>query len=349
MEDPVLQLVELDAQRWPTVDPFLNCVHHVDVYPPANEAMGPDAALGGRDIGADFAGIDGWRMYHGTTVPGFPAHPHRGFETVTYVRSGLVDHADSLGATARYGRGDVQWLTAGRGIQHAEMFPLLDRDAPNRMELFQIWVNLPASHKLVEPSFTMFAERDLPRVVVDDGSRDAHATITVIAGAFGDTEPLDPPPDSWAADPASDLAIWHVELSPGASITLPPTRNRDTVRTLYVFDRGSLDVVGHPDRVDHDTAIAVHPELPVDLHSDEGTEVLVLAGVPIAEPVASYGPFVMNTREEIASTIDEYQRTRFGGWPWPDDDPVHPRDRGRFAHHADGRVEDLETGSTPAH
>ena len=76
----------------------------------------------------DFAGIDGWSMYHGREVPGFPPHPHRGFETVTFVRKGLIDHADSLGAAARFGRGDVQWLTAGGGIVHSEMFPLLDRD-----------------------------------------------------------------------------------------------------------------------------------------------------------------------------------------------------------------------------
>ena len=91
--------------------------------------MGPAASLAGRDIGMDFEGKDGWRMYHGDVVPGFPRHPHRGFETVTLVRRGFIDHSDSLGATARFGRGDVQWMTAGRGIVHAEMFPLREREA----------------------------------------------------------------------------------------------------------------------------------------------------------------------------------------------------------------------------
>ena len=118
------QLVALPSGTtpWPTRDPFLFCVHHFDAYPKGNDKFGPAASLAGRDIGRDFAGVDGWRMYHGDTVPGFPSHPHRGFETVTIVRQGLLDHSDSLGASARYVDGDVQWLTAGAGIQHAEMF-----------------------------------------------------------------------------------------------------------------------------------------------------------------------------------------------------------------------------------
>ena len=112
MTDPVLQTVPLGL-HWPTIDPFLFCAHHDDAYPAGNDHLGPDASLDGREIGMDFAGKDGWRMYHGDVVPGFPQHPHRGFETVTYVRKGLIDHSDSLGATARFGRGDVQWLTAG--------------------------------------------------------------------------------------------------------------------------------------------------------------------------------------------------------------------------------------------
>src|SRR6187551_3655628 len=153
MSRDVIELFALGSPPWPTIDPFLFCVHHVDDYPAGNGRAGPAADLAGRPIGQDFGGTDGWRMYHGDVVPGFPQHPHRGFETVTYVRSGLVDHADSLGATARYGGGDVQWLTAGRGIVHAEMFPLLERDGPNPAELFQIWLNLASSDKMADPYF----------------------------------------------------------------------------------------------------------------------------------------------------------------------------------------------------
>jgi len=110
---------------WKTQDPFLFCVYHKDDYPKGNDDLGPAASLAGRNLGQDFVIKDGWRMYHGHKVPGFPSHPHRGFETVTIVNKGFADHSDSLGATARFGEGDVQWLTSGKGLQHSEMFPLL--------------------------------------------------------------------------------------------------------------------------------------------------------------------------------------------------------------------------------
>src|SRR5687767_10432503 len=147
MSDAVKRTVSLGFP-WQTADPFLFCVHHDDAYPVGDENLGPAASLAGRDLGQDFEGKDGWRMYHGQTVPGFPAHPHRGFETVTVVRRGFIDHADSLGAAARYGAGDVQWLTTGKGVVHSEMFPLLERDRENPLELFQIWLNLPRVTKL---------------------------------------------------------------------------------------------------------------------------------------------------------------------------------------------------------
>src|ERR1700733_10825870 len=129
---------------WVTSDPFLFCVYHQDSFPAGNDKLGAAVSLTIRKIGHYFEGKDGCRMYHGQTIPGFPQHPNRGFETVTIMRQGYIDHSDSLGATARFGPGDVQWLTAGKGIVHSEMFPLLDSKGPNPLELFQIWLNLPA-------------------------------------------------------------------------------------------------------------------------------------------------------------------------------------------------------------
>jgi redox-sensitive bicupin YhaK (pirin superfamily) len=335
VSDPVLQVVPLGFQ-WATVDPFLFCVHHLDRYPEANEHFGPAASLAARDLGMDFSGADGWRMYHGSTVPGFPQHPHRGFETVTFVRQGFVDHSDSLGATARFGRGDVQWLTAGRGIVHCEMFPLLDRAGPNPLELFQIWLNLPANDKMVDPYFTMLWNEDLPRHTTTDG--DGRTTeITIIAGELAGRRPPSPPPDSWASRAEADVAIWHAVLDAHARYELPAEAGAHAVRTLYVFE-GGVHVGGRD--LEATTGAVVRPDEAVAIEGGPyGAEVLVLQGVPIGDPVAQYGPFVMNDHAGIEQAFRDYRATGFGGWPWPTDDPVHARDAGRFARHPDGRSE----------
>lgn len=335
--DLVRQVAPLGSPPWVTADPFLFCVHHVDAYPAGNEQMGPVSSLAGRDLGQDFAGKDGWRMYHGESVPGFPGHPHRGFETVTIVRRGLIDHSDSLGAAARFGAGDVQWLTAGAGIQHSEMFPLVHRDRPNPLELFQIWLNLPAADKLAPPHFSMLWSETIPRAQLLDAKGRA-VRVTVIAGELEGHRAPAPPPRSWASREGSDVAIWTIELEPGASATLPPAHGARTNRVLYFFSGETLRVGDR--EVRPATAIVVRPDRPLSLEAGaERCDVLMLQGRPIAEPVAQYGPFVMNTRAEIQQAFADYQRTRFGGWPWASDDPVHPREEGRFARHADGRIE----------
>jgi redox-sensitive bicupin YhaK (pirin superfamily) len=331
----VLQTVPLGFQ-WATVDPFIFCVHHLDKYPEANEDFGPAASLEARDLGMDFSGADGWRMYHGHIVPGFPQHPHRGFETVTYVRQGYIDHSDSLGATARFGRGDVQWLTAGRGIVHCEMFPLLDRTGPNPCELFQIWLNLPASDKMVDPYFTMLWRDDIPRRTTRD-EQGRSTEMTVIAGEYGGARAPAPPPDSWASRAESDIGIWHGVHEPGAHWVLPPALGGVTARTLYVFE-GSVRVGDH--NLEASTGAVLVSDEPVALAAGPyGAETLVLQARPIGEPVVQYGPFVMNDRAGIEQAFADYRETGFGGWPWPVDDPVHPRDVGRFARHPDDRLD----------
>ena len=335
MNDAVKKVEPL-AFPWQTPDPFLFCVFHDDAYPAGNADLGPAASLAGRNIGQDFAGKDGWRMYHGDVVPGFPQHPHRGFETVTVVRRGLVDHSDSLGAAARYGGGDVQWLTAGKGIVHAEMFPLLERERDNPLELFQIWLNLPHADKMVDPHFSMLWNDTIPRHVARDENGKA-TVVTVVAGAIGDAKPPSPPPKSWASKPGSDVAIWTLEMEPGARFTLPPA-SAGTNRMLYFF-RGDKLRIGARD---------IPPRHAVELRADvaaelvggaEATEILILQGRPLGEPVVQYGPFVMSSSAEIQQAFADYRRTQFGGWPWPKDDPVHGREDGRFARHADGRIE----------
>ncbi len=335
----ILGLTPLGFQ-WPTREPFLFCVHHDDHYPRGNAQMGPQASLAGRNIGSDFEGIDGWRMYHGEVVPGFPEHPHRGFETVTVVRRGLLDHSDSMGATARYGGGDVQWLTAGRGIQHAEMFPLVQSDAENPTTLFQIWLNLPRAHKMVEPHFAMLWNEHMPeRRVHDDEGRATE--ITVIAGHLSidgqQTAPLPPPPSSWAAREENDVAIWTLRMAPGARWVLPPSRagsNRDA----YFFAGDTMRIDGREVRAGH--RIELRAEVPAELvNGARESEILLLQARPIGEPVARHGPFVMNSQDDIRQAYADFQRTRFGGWPWDRRDPVHPRTQGRFARRPDGSIE----------
>lgn len=321
---------------WQTQDPFLFCAYHDDDYPAGTESMEPAVSLAGRDLGQDFVRKDGFRMYHGRTVPGFPQHPHRGFETVTVVRRGLIDHSDSLGAAARFGNGDVQWLTAGEGIVHAEMFPLLRQDGPNPLELFQIWLNLPAADKMAPPHFSMLWNASVPRRQ-DRDSQGRMTEVTVVTGALGDTRALAAPPRSWAARAEADVAIWTLKLAPKAQWTLPAA-GVGTNRTLYFFKGASLRVAGQP--IDPMNAIAVADARDIPLEAGpDGCELLLLQGRPIGEPVAQYGPFVMNTQAEIQQAFSDYRRTQFGGWPWPKDDPVSPRAQARFARHIDGRIE----------
>jgi redox-sensitive bicupin YhaK (pirin superfamily) len=337
----ILQTFPLGTQ-WPTVDPFLFVAHHLDEYPSGNAALGPNGPLGERSIGNDFDGVDGWNMYHGSQVPGFPQHPHRGFETITFLRSGYCDHSDSLGATARFGRGDTQWMTAGKGIVHCEMLPLLDQQQPNPLELFQIWLNLPSSDKMVDPYFTMMWGENTPTITeVDDAG--ASVEVTVIAGSL-DTAPnkfvraQQPPPNSWASRPDADVAILHLRFEPGARWTLPAAAGPETNRLIYPFSGSWISI--DDERLERGTGAAVDPQRPLELVAgDTGIECMVLQGRPIGEPVSQQGPFVMNSASEVRQAFDDYRRTQFGGWPWPTDDPNHGADEPRFARHADGKLE----------
>lgn len=321
---------------WQTQDPFLFCVHHLDHYPKGNDRLGPDASLAGRNLGQDFTTKDGWRMYHGENIPGFPEHPHRGFETVTVVLNGFVDHSDSHGAAGRYGNGDVQWMTAGAGLQHAEMFPLLNRNEDNPLELFQIWINLPKARKFADPHYKMLWAEDIPVFTTSDEKGNT-IEVTLIAGAIENTVAPPPAPDSWAANEENDVGIWLIKMAPHAHWEIP-TASPECNRSLYFYRGSGIKAAG----------IDIQPYHSIDLLADEKVILengydeaflLLLQGKPINEPVVQHGPFVLNTGAEIKQAIMDYQQTQFGGWPWPRHDNVHDRNSGRFAKYADGREE----------
>jgi len=320
--------------QWPVQEPFLFCVHHRDEYPAGQPNFGPDPKLlHGRQLGQDFEERHGFRMYHGNPVPGFPVHPHRGFETITVVRRGYIDHADSLGAAGRYGEGDVQWMTAGSGVQHSEMFPLLKKDQANPAELFQIWLNLPRRSKMAAPHFTMFWSEKIPRVDSPDGK----CSVTVIAGSFDGATPLAPPPNSWAADPENEVTILLVKMRSGGRFRLPTSKNK-TARTLYYFAGEELSLNGQ--MIPSETGFILDSAHDIELSaSSDEIEFLILQARPIGEPTVQYGPFVMNSREEILQTIRDYEQTEFGGWPWPRADMIHGPTLERFAKYPDGKLE----------
>ncbi|MEO9801742.1 MAG: pirin family protein [Reichenbachiella sp.] len=322
---------------WEAQDPFLFCAYHRDEYPAGNDQMGPDPVhLNGRNIGQDFTVKNGWRMYHGSAIPGFPYHPHRGFETITINKEGIVDHSDSLGAAGRFGKGDVQWMTAGKGVQHSEMFPLLNKDKENPLEIFQVWLNLPKANKFVEPHFKMLWNDVVP-VVTEKDDDNKSTVIDVIAGSYKDTQAPAPTPNSWAANPENLVNVLTVKMEAGAQWTFPAAGG-EVNRVLYFYKGSEITVEG--ESVDQNHLIQLNSLKDIIIvNSDHDAYFLMLQGKPINEPVAQYGPFVMNTEEEIRQAFEDYQKTAFGGWPWPLQEQVHDRDKGRFALHADGREE----------
>lgn len=321
---------------WKTRDPFLFTVHHQDHYPEGNDHLGPAASLSGRNLGQDFTLKDGWRMYHGESVPGFPEHPHRGFETITVVLEGFVDHSDSHGASGRYGNGDVQWMTAGAGMQHAEMFPLLDKDKPNPLHLFQIWLNLPAAKKFTQPHYKMLWAEDIP-VYHEKDSNGKQTAVSVIAGKLGEVVAPSPAPDSWAADPDNDAAIWLIKMEAGSSWTLPAAAV-EVNRSLYFYQGDTLNIAGVDVQNNHEVEMLADQSAIIENGKQEA-HLLLLQAKPINEPVAQHGPFVMNSGQEIQQAFSDYRKTQFGGWPWPRYDNTHPREKGRFAKYKDGREE----------
>jgi len=213
-------------------------------------------------------------------------------------------------------------------------------------------LNLPKKDKMVDPSFAMFWANDVPKYISPDGK----ARVTCWFGDYflnadgesdndnqNDNEKVSrdsnsPPPDSWANDPLNDVAVLHIIIQPGGSLVLPPSKVKDVNRSLYLVE-GYQHGVKIGDRVIRDKVVLdMDPseEVEISVLSDSVTatgavEFLMLQGRPIDEPLLQHGPFVMNTRAEISQTFDDYSKTKFGGWPWPNDEMVFPQEKGRFA------------------
>jgi redox-sensitive bicupin YhaK (pirin superfamily) len=239
-------------------------------------------------------------------LKGFPWHPHRGIETITYVLSGTVAHGDSLGNSGTLGSGDVQWMTAGSGILHQEM----PKGDPNgRMHGFQLWANLPAAQKMTRPRYQDVIAKDIPELTDDDGTR-----VRVVCGEFwGKRGPV----DGIAADP-SYVDVW---VPPGKRRTLPVEMKRNAF--AYVFEgsatfrdaskpMGVLTEQPGPyetfarETTGNRSLVLFDPGDEITVQAgDEGVRFLLVSGKPIEEPVAWYGPIVMNTRDELRQALAE--------------------------------------------
>jgi redox-sensitive bicupin YhaK (pirin superfamily) len=329
----VKKMSPIDFQ-WPTLEPFLFCVHHHDRYPAGNDNFGVDSKhFSGRQMGSDFVLKDGFRMYHGDEVPGFPVHPHRGFETITIVRKGYIDHADSMGAIGRYGQGDVQWMTAGGGVQHCEMFPLLNKQTENEVELFQIWLNLPKKNKMVDADFKMLWAEDIPKVETPEFE------VNVISGEYEKTSYFKAPKNSWANDKSNSVTVLLVKFKKKGKFSYPAKSG--TNRMIYFFTPDNKQINGI--EVPGKQAVEADSNQTLEIVAEAGSELLILQAKPIGEPIVQYGPFVMNTNQEIQQAMQDYQTTQFGGWKWSEKGVIHGGKIERFAKYPNNKEERLKS------
>lgn len=231
---------------------------------------------------------------------GVGEHPHRGFETVTIVYSGEVEHRDSTGAGGRIGPGDVQWMTAGAGILHDEFHSEAFTRAGGTLEMVQLWVNLPSERKMSEPGYQTLPDDRIPRVTLPDGA----GVVRVIAGEFdGRNGP---------AQTYTPMHLWDVRLERdgAARIELP-----DGWNSMLVVLHGTIHVNGSEVARDGQLVMLGPQGEDVLLEANDEATVLVLSGEPIDEPVVGHGPFVMNTSEEIRQALRDYSSGRFGRIP----------------------------------
>jgi len=227
---------------------------------------------------------------------GAPDHPHRGFETVTYVLEGAIEHRDSQGNHGQIGAGAVQWRTAGSGVIHSEMPSEEIRRNGGRLHGFQLWVNLPRRDKMMKPRYQEVRAADIPTAISSDGL----VTVTVLAGESLGTRAT--------IDTRTPILYLHVKLAAGARFTqaIPPAYN------AFAFVIGGEASFGGTATRENDVAIFDGDGDEVTIVSETGAELLLIGGVPLHEPVARYGPFVMNTPGEIRQAMIDYQSGRFG-------------------------------------
>jgi redox-sensitive bicupin YhaK (pirin superfamily) len=252
------------------IDPFIFLNHHgPQVYPPRNRGLP------------------------------FGPHPHRGFETVTFILEGELAHLDSGGGESIIREGGIQWMTAGRGLVHAEISPDSFKQAGGPLEILQLWVNLPSRFKMVDPNYIGLQKRDIPELTEDDGN----VKVNLVSGSWkGRQAPI---------QSLVDIHMTTLFFTAGGRVTAPVAPGRNVF--LYIV-RGDLKVGGEPALAHH--LIDLNPDGDsVEMEAAADAVVLFGHAAPLGEPVVAHGPFVMNTREEIREAMADYQSGKFGGLP----------------------------------
>jgi redox-sensitive bicupin YhaK (pirin superfamily) len=231
---------------------------------------------------------------------GVGEHPHRGFETVTIVYQGEVAHRDSAGNSGIIGPGDVQWMTAAYGVLHDEFHSPAFTRRGGSLEMAQLWVNLPAKHKMSAPRYQGILNEQIPQAALPD----AAGTVRVIAGTY---EGLAGPAATF-----SELNVWDVRLNGGSSTMLKLPDGHCTAMALL---RGAVGPEGSSEARDAELVLFDRSGTDIRLAASKDSQLLILSGVPIAEPIAGYGPFVMNTAAEIETAMVDFRQGKFGRLP----------------------------------
>ena len=248
------------------LDPFLFLNHHgPQVYPPRNRGLP------------------------------FGPHPHRGFETVTFILAGSLAHRDSGGHESVIREGGIQWMTAGRGLVHAELSPQAFKDRGGPLEILQLWINLPARLKMTEPAYVGLEASEIPAISASHGKASVHLVSGEFDGAAGPVRPL------------TDIALMWVSLRPGAALDLPAPPGKTVF--LYVV-RGTVAIAGA--EVPAHNLVEMGDGDAVRIAADGDAILLYGHGTPHREPIVAHGPFVMNSREEIVQAVEDYQHGRLG-------------------------------------
>lgn len=332
----VLRYIDFDM-HWDTEDPFTFVSHHRDNYPMGNSQQAPPYdMIAWRDLGHDYRKHNGFRMFNGKVVPGFPMHAHWGYETFTLAEEGYVDTFDSEGNQARFGFGDAQWVTASSKYQHNEMYPLVFQDRSNPNNITQIMINLPLEMKGSFNDVNMLWAEDIKHKKSTQDSGE-NVEVIVYAGSYENLTVNVPNPNSWAANPDNRVKIVQIKMDEGAEYVLKAD-SPEINRNLYFVSGSDADVGGFEAEAGY--RMKLKPDIDIKIkNGDIPSKFWLLDGKPIKQKMSSFGPVILKDDKTVRAAMNDIRKHEFDIWPWNLIDKVHSIEAPRFIKYADGREE----------